>query len=68
MRDPRREFFSWKKKAEVDSENPQTLQQNALGYAYFPDNVAQGSTEYYLDGASIMASSVPGGSEAPVSP
>ncbi|KAF4303092.1 Peptidase M43 pregnancy-associated plasma-A [Botryosphaeria dothidea] len=42
-----------------------TLQQNALGYAYFPDNVAQGSTEYYLDGASIMASSVPGGSEAP---
>ncbi|KKY18974.1 putative metalloprotease 1 precursor [Diplodia seriata] len=42
-----------------------TLDQEALGYAYFPTSAAEGSTDYYLDGASIMAQSVPGGSEAP---
>ncbi|KAI8963100.1 Metalloprotease [Daldinia sp. FL1419] len=36
-----------------------------LGYCYFPDNVAEGSTEFYLDGCTILAHSVPGGSAAP---
>ncbi|EOD43825.1 putative metalloprotease protein [Neofusicoccum parvum UCRNP2] len=42
-----------------------TLTRNALGYAYFPANVAVNSANYYRDGASIMAQSVPGGTEAP---
>ncbi|KAB2571059.1 Peptidase M43 pregnancy-associated plasma-A [Lasiodiplodia theobromae] len=42
-----------------------SLQQNALGYAYFPDNVSEGTQDFYLDGVSVMASSVPGGSEEP---
>ncbi|OJD37622.1 metalloprotease [Diplodia corticola] len=42
-----------------------TLTQDALGYAYFPTTVAEGSSDYYLDGASLMAQSVPGGSAAP---
>ncbi|KAI0135869.1 Metalloprotease [Daldinia grandis] len=36
-----------------------------LGYCYFPDNVADGSTEFYLDGCTILADSVPGGNAAP---
>ncbi|KAI0110545.1 metalloprotease [Hypoxylon sp. NC0597] len=36
-----------------------------LGYCYFPDDVSQGSTEFYLDGCTVLAASVPGGSAAP---
>ena len=33
-----------------------------LGYCYFPDTITPGSDEFYLDGCSILFSSVPGGS------
>ncbi|EOD42929.1 Peptidase M43 pregnancy-associated plasma-A [Neofusicoccum parvum] len=33
-----------------------------LGYCYFPDDVTSGSNDFYLDGCSILYSSVPGGS------
>ncbi|KAF4313664.1 hypothetical protein SLS57_010268 [Botryosphaeria dothidea] len=33
-----------------------------LGYCYFPDNVSEGSNDFYYDGCSILSSSVPGGS------
>lgn len=33
-----------------------------LGYCYFPTSVRSGSTDFYLDGCSILAASVPGGS------
>ncbi|KAI1646755.1 Metalloprotease [Daldinia loculata] len=36
-----------------------------LGYCYFPDNVADGSTDFYLDGCTVLANSVPGGNAAP---
>ncbi|KAI1414394.1 metalloprotease [Hypoxylon sp. FL1857] len=36
-----------------------------LGYCYFPDNVSTGSTEFYLDGCTVLGASVPGGSAAP---
>ncbi|KAI0376522.1 Metalloprotease [Hypomontagnella monticulosa] len=36
-----------------------------LGYCYFPDNVSSGSTDFYLDGCTILSQSVPGGSAAP---
>lgn len=31
-------------------------------YCYFPDNVSEGSNDFYYDGCSILSSSVPGGS------
>lgn len=31
-------------------------------YCYFPDNVSQGSNDFYYDGCSILSASVPGGS------
>jgi hypothetical protein len=34
-----------------------------LGYCYFPDTVAPGSDDFYYDGCTILASSVPGGGE-----
>ncbi|KAI1391663.1 Metalloprotease [Hypoxylon trugodes] len=36
-----------------------------LGYCYFPDNVSEGSTEFYQDGCTILGQSVPGGNAAP---
>ncbi|KAI1481778.1 hypothetical protein K445DRAFT_308877 [Daldinia sp. EC12] len=36
-----------------------------LGYCYFPDNVSEGSSDFYLDGCTILAHSVPGGDAAP---
>ncbi|KAI1505770.1 hypothetical protein F5X99DRAFT_367635 [Biscogniauxia marginata] len=36
-----------------------------LGYCYFPDNVSSGSNDFYYDGCSILAQSVPGGSASP---
>ncbi|KAI1469882.1 Metalloprotease [Daldinia caldariorum] len=36
-----------------------------LGYCYFPGNFAEGSTDFYLDGCTILAQSVPGGDAAP---
>ncbi|KAI2608109.1 Metalloprotease [Hypoxylon fragiforme] len=36
-----------------------------LGYCYFPDDVTSGSTEFYQDGCTVLANSVPGGSAAP---
>jgi hypothetical protein len=33
-----------------------------LGYCYFPTTVTTGSNNYYLDGCSILSSSLPGGS------
>ncbi|KAK1968612.1 extracellular metalloprotease [Colletotrichum sublineola] len=33
-----------------------------LGYCYFPTNASPGSTNYILDGCSILSSTVPGGS------
>ncbi|KAI0157979.1 Metalloprotease [Hypoxylon sp. FL1284] len=36
-----------------------------LGYCYFPDDVASGSDAFYLDGCTILAQSVPGGSVPP---
>ncbi|KAI2613426.1 Metalloprotease [Hypoxylon sp. NC1633] len=36
-----------------------------LGYCYFPDDVASGSTAFYTDGCTILAQSVPGGTAAP---
>lgn len=33
-----------------------------LGYCYFPESVSTGSTKFYRDGCSILASTVPGGS------
>ncbi|KAL8297811.1 hypothetical protein RB597_007153 [Gaeumannomyces tritici] len=35
-----------------------------LGYCYFPTTVQSGSDDFYLDGCSILSSSVPGGSTA----
>jgi hypothetical protein len=34
-----------------------------LGYCYFPDDVASGSNDFYYDGCTILASTVPGGPE-----
>ncbi|KAI1206868.1 Metalloprotease [Annulohypoxylon truncatum] len=36
-----------------------------LGYCYFPTDAAEGSLEFYQDGCTILAQSVPGGSAAP---
>ncbi|KAF3056455.1 hypothetical protein GL218_06435 [Daldinia childiae] len=36
-----------------------------LGYCYFPDNVSEGSTQFYEDGCTILGASVPGGSAEP---
>ncbi|ORY56354.1 uncharacterized protein BCR38DRAFT_355844 [Pseudomassariella vexata] len=35
-----------------------------LGYCYFPTSVTTGSNNFYYDGCTILASTVPGGSEA----
>jgi hypothetical protein len=34
-----------------------------FGYCYYPTSTSTGSTQYYLDGCSILYSTVPGGSE-----
>lgn len=34
-----------------------------LGYCYFPSSVRAGSDDFYLDGCSILSTSVPGGSQ-----
>ncbi|KAI0020339.1 hypothetical protein F4780DRAFT_791981 [Xylariomycetidae sp. FL0641] len=36
-----------------------------LGYSYFPTNAREGSNDFYYDGCTILAQSVPGGSAAP---
>ncbi|OTA99080.1 hypothetical protein M426DRAFT_68492 [Hypoxylon sp. CI-4A] len=36
-----------------------------LGYCYFPVETSEGSTDFYLDGCTILGQSVPGGSAAP---
>ncbi|KAI0883098.1 Metalloprotease [Annulohypoxylon maeteangense] len=36
-----------------------------LGYCYFPTTAQSGSTDFYLDGCTILGQSVPGGSAAP---
>ncbi|KAI0891198.1 Metalloprotease [Annulohypoxylon nitens] len=36
-----------------------------LGYCYFPTTATDGSLEFYQDGCTILAQSVPGGSAAP---
>ncbi|KAI1340795.1 hypothetical protein F5Y15DRAFT_32756 [Xylariaceae sp. FL0016] len=41
------------------------LGDDVLGYCYFPDDVTEGSNDFYYDGCSILAQSVPGGSAAP---
>ncbi|KAM0438645.1 hypothetical protein ACHAPT_001398 [Fusarium lateritium] len=38
------------------------LSENSLGYAYLPTSVSSGSSAFYLDGVSINAQTVPGGS------
>lgn len=40
-----------------------SLQENAFGYAYFPDDVTSGSNDFYYDGLSISYATLPGGSE-----
>jgi hypothetical protein len=35
----------------------------AFGYCYFPTRVSSGSSDFYLDGCSILSGTVPGGSE-----
>ncbi|KAI1097983.1 Metalloprotease [Jackrogersella minutella] len=42
-----------------------SLGDGLLGYCYFPDNVASGSTEFFQDGCTILGHSVPGGTAAP---
>ncbi|KAK7425577.1 hypothetical protein QQZ08_007900 [Neonectria magnoliae] len=39
------------------------LDEGSLGYAYLPTSVSSGSTNFYLDGVSVNAQTVPGGSE-----
>ncbi|KAI2465214.1 Metalloprotease [Annulohypoxylon bovei var. microspora] len=36
-----------------------------LGYCYFPTSASEGTTEFYQDGCTILAQSVPGGDAAP---
>ncbi|KAH7120585.1 metalloprotease [Dactylonectria macrodidyma] len=38
------------------------LVDDALGYAYLPESVSSGSTQFYRDGVSLDAQTVPGGS------
>ena len=38
------------------------LQDDALGYCYFPIDAAEGSEDFTKDGCSILATTVPGGS------
>lgn len=38
------------------------LVEDAFGYCYFPDDVAEGSTDFYYDGCSIDFDTMPGGS------
>jgi hypothetical protein len=42
----------------------QTEASGYLGYCYFPEpDIVQGSDDFYLDGCTILATSVPGGGE-----
>jgi len=40
------------------------LNDDWLGYCYFPENASPGSTVYIMDGCSVEAATLPGGSEA----